>query len=91
MVTGFASLENAIKSLNAGASAYVMKPVNPKNLLDTINEKIAEQDAEEEITGEKVSDWAADQLLRISWILTRCRVPFESVPVLSRSGGYSTS
>lgn len=66
MVTGFASLENAIKSLNAGASAYVMKPVNPKNLLDTINEKIAEQDAEEEITGEKVSDWAADQLLRIS-------------------------
>jgi len=66
MVTGFASLDNAIKSLNAGASAYVMKPVNPKDLLDTIHKKIAEQDAEEEITGEKVSDWAADQLLRIS-------------------------
>lgn len=66
MVTGFASLENAIKSLNAGAAAYVMKPVNPTNLIDTIREKIAEQDADEEITGERVADWAADQLLRLS-------------------------
>jgi DNA-binding NtrC family response regulator len=66
MVTGFASLENAVESLNAGAAAYVMKPVNPKDLLDTIREKIAEQEAEEEITGDRVADWAADQLLRLS-------------------------
>jgi DNA-binding NtrC family response regulator len=66
MVTGFASLENAVESLNAGAAAYVMKPVNPKDLLDTIREKIAEQKAEEEITGDRVADWAADQLLRLS-------------------------
>lgn len=66
MVTGFASLENAVKSLNSGASAYVMKPVNPKNLLDTIHEKVQEQQAEEEITGDKVADWAAEQLLRLS-------------------------
>lgn len=66
MVTGFASLENAVRSLNAGASAYVMKPVNPKNLLDTIHEKFQELKAEEELTGEKVTDWAADQLLRLS-------------------------
>jgi DNA-binding NtrC family response regulator len=66
MVTGYASLENAVKSLNSGAAGYVMKPINPKDLLDTIQEKIREIEAEEELTGEKVSEWVADQLLRLS-------------------------
>lgn len=66
MVTGFANLENAVKSLNAGACAYIMKPVNPKNLIDTIREKLEEQQKEETMTGDKVADWAAEQLLRLS-------------------------
>jgi len=36
MVTGSANTENAIKSLNLGANAYLTKPVNPDELLDTI-------------------------------------------------------
>lgn len=66
MVTGFANLDNAVTSLNGGASGYVMKPVNPGNLLGTIKEKLNEQQAEEKITSDRVADWAAEQLLRLS-------------------------
>jgi len=66
MVTGFASLDNAVLSLNSGAAAFVMKPVNPGELLNTIREKIREIEAENEITEEKVTEWASDQLLRLS-------------------------
>ena len=66
MVTGFASLDNAVSSLNSGAAGYVMKPVNPGDLINTIREKIREIEAENEITEEKVTDWASDQLLRLS-------------------------
>jgi DNA-binding NtrC family response regulator len=66
MVTGFATLDNAIASLNSGAAGYVMKPVNPGDLVTTIREKIREIEAENEITEEKVTEWASDQLLRLS-------------------------
>jgi len=66
MVTGFASLDNAVKSLNSGAAAFIMKPVNPGELINTIREKIRELEAENEITEEKVTEWASDQLLRLS-------------------------
>jgi DNA-binding NtrC family response regulator len=66
MVTGFASLDNAIKSLNSGAAGYIMKPVNPENLLMTIKEKLQELEEENKITSDKVADWATEQLLRLS-------------------------
>jgi DNA-binding NtrC family response regulator len=66
MVTGFASLDNAVQSLNSGAAAYIMKPVNPGGLINTIREKIRELEAENEITEKKVTEWASDQLLRLS-------------------------
>lgn len=66
MVTGYASLENAVASLNAGASAYVMKPVKPKDLIQTIREKLQIQQLEETMTGDRVAEWAAEQLLRLS-------------------------
>jgi DNA-binding NtrC family response regulator len=66
MVTGFASLDNAVQSLNSGAAGYVMKPVNPGDLVNTIREKIREIEAENEITEDKVTEWASDQLLRLS-------------------------
>ena len=61
MVTGFASLDNAVLSLNTGAAAFVMKPVNPGELINTIREKIRELEEENEITEEKVTAWAGDQ------------------------------
>jgi DNA-binding response OmpR family regulator len=32
MVTGYANLKNAVESLNSGANAYVMKPIDPERL-----------------------------------------------------------
>jgi len=44
MVTGYPTIENAVESLNLGASAYIMKPVNPEELLRIVEEKIREQE-----------------------------------------------
>ena len=57
MVTGYPSLENAMKSLNQGADAYVTKPVKPAKLLALIKEKLEEQSQAEKMTGNKVTDW----------------------------------
>jgi DNA-binding response OmpR family regulator len=40
MITGFPSMETGIKSLDAGADAYLVKPVKPEDLLVLIKEKI---------------------------------------------------
>ena len=40
MVTGYPSLNNAVASLNLGAVSYIMKPINPDELLFYIQSKI---------------------------------------------------
>lgn len=57
MITGYASLENAVEALNLGADAYIMKPLNPDNLLKTINEKLKAQRKAEKMTQKKVTKW----------------------------------
>lgn len=56
MVTGYASLDNSVESLNLGADGYLMKPVSPGRLLEFVEDKLAEQEREiqhlEEIVGE---------------------------------------
>ena len=44
MLTGYPTIDNAVESLNLGASAYIMKPVDPKELLKFVGEKIHEQE-----------------------------------------------
>lgn len=63
MVTGFASLENSVKSLNEGADAYILKPVDPKKLLEVVKEKLDEQERESELDGGKVAEFLEEQLL----------------------------
>ncbi len=62
MITGFASLDNAVLSLNLGASAYILKPVNPDNLLKVITNKLHEQDKTERLNEDRVSEWIEDRL-----------------------------
>ncbi len=40
VVTGYASVEDGIRSLDNGADAYLVKPVKPEDLLALINEKL---------------------------------------------------
>lgn len=49
MVTGHPSLENAVEALNLGADAYIMKPVNPEELLKVVEEKLRLQEETEMI------------------------------------------
>ena len=40
VITGFPSLEIGVKALDAGADAYLVKPVKPEDLLLLIDEKL---------------------------------------------------
>lgn len=65
MVTGYASLDNAVEAVNFGADAYVMKPVSPEKLLDLVAEKLKEQEEAERMTEEKVADWVEARLQKL--------------------------
>jgi len=55
MVTGYPNLENAVDSLNYGADAYLIKPVNFEKLISVVEEKLAKRKAEETLTVEKIA------------------------------------
>ncbi|PWR72319.1 response regulator [Methanospirillum lacunae] len=65
MVTGYASLENSVISLNAGADAYILKPVDPDMLLAKVKEKLEEQERETSVDGEKIAGFLEEKLLNI--------------------------
>jgi DNA-binding response OmpR family regulator len=62
MVTGSPSLQYAVKALNLGADAYVLKPVNPKELLRVVEEKLREQSEVERLSEEEVAEWMNTRL-----------------------------
>jgi len=65
MLTGHATLENAVASVNLGADAYLLKPVNPKDLLRVVEEKLREQALAETLSEDKVAEWIATRLRKV--------------------------
>ena len=65
MITGYPSLDNAVKALNLGADAYIMKPVNPENLLKIVEEKLKEQKEAEGMTEEKIAEWIENRIQKL--------------------------
>jgi len=65
MITGYPSLDNAVKALNLGADAYIMKPVNPENLLKVVEEKVKEQKEAEGMTEEKIAEWIENRIQKL--------------------------
>ncbi len=65
MVTGYPSLDNAIKSLNVGADAYVVKPVEPSELVKIVQAKLKEQEDAEGMSQEKIDDWITLRLQKL--------------------------
>ena len=65
MLTGFASLENSVFALNAGADAYILKPVSPRDLIDKVKEKLEEQEKDSIIDGDKVAEFLEERLLSL--------------------------
>jgi CheY-like chemotaxis protein len=65
MVTGHASLENAVTSVNLGADAYVMKPVKPPDLRRIVEEKLSIQDKALSMSEDKVAEWVETRLRKL--------------------------
>ncbi len=65
MITGYASLENAVESLNSGADAYLMKPIEAEKLLKVVEDKLNEQAEAESMSQEKVTEWIKSRIRKI--------------------------
>jgi len=57
ILTGYPSLENAIKSVNLRADAYLTKPVKRAEFLKVIADKLKEQEEAGKMSDEKVATW----------------------------------
>jgi len=55
VLTGHASLDNAVEAVNLGADAYVMKPIKPQELLKAIEEQLQKQLEETVMTSKKIA------------------------------------
>jgi len=65
MITGYPSLENAVEAVNLGADAYIIKPVNPEELLKVVEEKLREQEEAEKMNQEKVTEWIKTRVQKL--------------------------
>ena len=57
IVTGFPTLENAMKVVNEGADGYILKPVKIETLIETIEEHLSKQREEEKFSERKVEEF----------------------------------
>jgi DNA-binding NtrC family response regulator len=62
MITGNATLDNAIVSLNHGADGYLTKPIVASEMLFLLNRKLREQEDEERRYEETVKELLKDRL-----------------------------
>jgi DNA-binding NtrC family response regulator len=65
MVTGYASLDSAIECVNLDAKAYIVKPFNPADLLQVMEEKLKERRAAERIDEDNVTDFIEERLQKL--------------------------
>lgn len=65
MVTGYASLDNALRSLNFGADAYITKAIDPEQLLKVVREKLKEQEDAERMSEEKMAKWIETRVRKL--------------------------
>jgi len=57
IVTGYPSLENAMKAVNKGADGYILKPVDMDRLVSTIERHLRRQQEAREYGEEKVKEY----------------------------------
>ena len=66
MVTGYPSMQNAISALNKNADAYLIKPVDIENLLNTVKEQLQLQENEKEFSEQKVAEFIETKVKQLS-------------------------
>ena len=65
IVTGFPATQNAIEAVNKGANAYILKPVNPQKLVQTIKSWLQKQKEASPANQLKVAD--ARARITVAW------------------------
>ena len=66
MVTGYPSMQNAIAALNKSADAYLIKPIDIENLLNTVKEQLQLQENEKEFSEQKVAEFIETRVKELS-------------------------
>jgi len=66
MVTGYPSMQNAIAALNKNADAYLIKPIDIENLLNTVKEQLQLQENEKEFSEQKVAEFIETRVKELS-------------------------
>jgi len=57
IITGYPTLQNAIEAVNEGADAYIVKPFDMNNVLNTIKENLKKQQEAKKYSEEKVTEF----------------------------------
>ena len=65
IITGHPSLQNAIKAVNKGADAYIVKPLNVENILRTIREQLRKQQEAKKYSQEKVIEFIETRVMEL--------------------------
>jgi two-component system response regulator HydG len=65
MLTGYPNLQNAIDSLNFGADAYLTKPPNPEEVINSLRDKLQERKKEESLAEERISAFLKNRTERL--------------------------
>jgi len=66
IITGYPSMQNAVKALNNQADAYIIKPVDIEKLLALIQEQLQLQKEEKKFSQHKVSDFIESRVRELS-------------------------
>ena len=66
MVTGYPSMQNAIAALNKNADAYLIKPIDIENLLNTVKEQLQLQENEKQFSEQKVAEFIETRVKELS-------------------------
>jgi DNA-binding NtrC family response regulator len=62
ILTGYPALQNAVKAINKGVDAYLIKPVNTDELLKVIKEHIDKQKHEREYGQQRMTEFVETRL-----------------------------
>ena len=65
ILTGFPGLQNAVTAINKGVDAYLIKPVNPNELLKVVKENLDKQKQERTYSQDKVAEFVESRFKQL--------------------------
>jgi len=66
IITGYPTLKNAVEAVNKGADAYILKPFNMDNVLETIKEQLKKQQKAKKYSEENVTEFIKTRVKEVT-------------------------